>query len=331
MPLSALIANETVFAFNFSSEDWQDLRSKTDEIQFPCCNARVVLKRSPLGTKFFAHARKGKCATAPETPEHLLAKDIIARTAIECGWTAETEVKGPGWIADVMVSRGTVRLAFEVQLSRQSLENTKARQMRYATSGVRALWLMGQKDIPTPSKILPAFYMKKADNGFCVVVDRNPISQFSRQHCPLDEFVRSALGHRLIWRPEIGATVQLKWKVRWRRCENCNEWNKVPVDGKLGDILSIEPKQLLGKPDFLVNAFIPLALRQSHQIAALDFAGGIVYESCRCCGASLMDQRYLNGKVIDIPAFDVTLSAEIIDAINAPHAFDHWKIEEHCS
>jgi hypothetical protein len=328
MPLSALIANETVYAFNFSSKAWQDLRTKADEIRFPCCDARVVLKRSPLGTQFFAHTKKGKCATAPETAEHLQAKDIIARTAIEAGWSAETEVGGPDWIADVMVSRGSVKLAFEVQWSRQSLEDTEARQKRYAASGVRALWLMRQKDIPPPSKALPAFCLDKTDNGFRVVVDQNPISRFTRQHCSLDEFVRSALGRRLIWRPKTGKTIQLSWRARKRRCENCNDWNKVPIIGNLGDALTIEPKQLLGKPDFLINALIPVAIRKHHQIAALDFSGEIVYQSCRCCGASLMDQRYLHGKVIVIPAFDVVLSTSIIDSINESHAFDYWRIAD---
>ena len=127
-----------------------------------------------------------------------------------------------------------------------------------------------------------------------------------------------------------GKIVPLAWRARRRTCEICNTWNQVPIIGKLGGGLSIEHKDLLGKPDFLIDALLPATIRQRHQIAKLDYGGGIVYASCRRCGASLMDQRYLYGKVIEIPVFSVTLSTDILDAIDAPYAFDYWQIEDSC-
>lgn len=132
MPLSALLASEPIYAFNFPPDAWKELRSRASELRFPCCDAGVVLKRSHIGTQFFAHARKGVCVTGPESMAHLQAKDAIARAAIAAGWKAETEVRGRSpagedWVADVQVTRGNVKLAFEVQLTRQSEEVNVAR------------------------------------------------------------------------------------------------------------------------------------------------------------------------------------------------------------
>jgi hypothetical protein len=331
MPLSSILADEPIYAFNYLPEDWQLLRARASQLRFPCCDAGVVLKRSHIGTQFFAHARKGVCVTGPETMDHLQAKDAIARAAIAAGWKAESEVMGTTpagerWTADVMVTRGSVKLAFEVQLARQSEEVTRARQARYEASGVRALWLMRQKDIPMASKALPAFLLQKTVDGFCVAVDWDPFFHFANQRYSLGRFVQGALGRQLIWRPLAGKAVPLTWRVRRRTCEVCNAWNQIPMRGSLRESTSIVPQQLLGKPDFLIDALLPTDFQRRYQIAKLDFAGEIVYESCRHCSASLMDLRYLYGKELDLPACHVTLSNEIIDAIGDRRAFDCWRI-----
>ena len=48
-------------------------------------------KVSSLGTRFFAHRSRGACQTAPESPEHLKAKFVIAQSARAVGWRASTE------------------------------------------------------------------------------------------------------------------------------------------------------------------------------------------------------------------------------------------------
>lgn len=331
MPLSALLVSEPIYAFNFRPDAWQKLRERASELRFPCCDAGVVLKRSRIGTQFFAHARKGACITGPESIEHLQAKDAIARAAIAAGWKAETEVRGRSpagddWIADVLVTRGSVKLAFEVQWARQATEVTQIRQARYETSGVRALWLMRQKDIPKPSKALPAFLIERTDNGFCIAVDWDPIFQVAKHRYPLDRFVQGALGRQLVWRPMTGKKVALTWRVRRRSCEVCSTWNQIPLVGRLGAITSITPNQLLGKPDVLIETLLPADIRRRHQIAKLYFDGAIAYESCRRCGASLMDLRYLYGKMLDLPAYGITLSSEVLDALDDRQAFDWWGV-----
>jgi competence CoiA-like predicted nuclease len=98
-------------------------------------------------TRYPAHARSRECITAPETAEHLLAKDIIAKAVLAAGWEAKTECAGQSfgnedWIADVMAIKDRKRIAIEVQWSRQDREVTKLRQERYMRSGVTGLWLV---------------------------------------------------------------------------------------------------------------------------------------------------------------------------------------------
>jgi competence CoiA-like predicted nuclease len=112
----------------------------------------VVLKRSSLGTHFFAHQRTGACNTEPESREHLLAKETTARAALSVGWNATTESRDPAeppaWIADVLCTRAKkpAKIAFEIQWTRQTHAETERRQTAYASAGVRGLWLMRQRN-----------------------------------------------------------------------------------------------------------------------------------------------------------------------------------------
>src|SRR6266852_5866783 len=100
-----------------------------------------------LGTRFFAHKSRAGCQTAPESPAHLQAKFIIAESATAAGWQASTEESGIDpdgnpWIADVLCTRRKTKVAFEVQLAAQSLDEIRARQEQYRQSGIRCLWLI---------------------------------------------------------------------------------------------------------------------------------------------------------------------------------------------
>lgn len=61
------------------------------DLRMPCCGAAVVLRTSPLGTRHFAHARRGPCTSAPETAEHLLAKRVVVEGIKRTEWIAKIE------------------------------------------------------------------------------------------------------------------------------------------------------------------------------------------------------------------------------------------------
>lgn len=329
MPLSSILADEPIYAFNYSPEAWQELRAQASELRFPCCDASVILKRSHIGTQFFAHARKGACVSGPESMDHLQAKDAIARAAIAAGWIAETEAKGTTpagerWTADVMVTRGTVKLAFEVQLARQSLEETQARQERYAASGVRCLWLMRQRDIPMASKALPAFLLQKTDDGFCVAVQWDAYFSVAGQRYSLERFVTGALNRQLVWRPMEGATVPVNWRV-WRRpCRVCKTWNALPTSGRVNQSIVIDVQKASKKHPALFDLLLPDAERRRNQIAKLATGGVLLWASCRNCGADLMDPREQYGVYRDLPEFSVTITKEMLDALDSPYETEVW-------
>lgn len=187
MPLACRDGDKTLYAFRFSREGWADLKRDRARLRMGCCDAGAVLKCSKYGTQFFAHARRGDCTTAPESAEHLLTKDVIARAIEAAGWTAYVEHRHPAgdWIADVLAERDGRRIAFEVQLSHQTIEETQQRHERYLADGIACVWLMRA---PSGSSISTAPI-------FCVDVDDGaPVMTPSMQ--PLSAFVTAVLHGR---------------------------------------------------------------------------------------------------------------------------------------
>ncbi|MBK9340609.1 MAG: hypothetical protein IPN04_08360 [Rhodoferax sp.] len=130
-----------------------------------CCGSRVVLKKSSLGTQFFAHSKKGVCITAPESVEHLFAKSQVATSLIGTDWSARTEVTGKSpmgeqWIADVLLNAGSKKVAIEIQWSPQDQEETQRRQKRYKDSGIRGLWLFRKPTNLLSEKHTPTFLLE---------------------------------------------------------------------------------------------------------------------------------------------------------------------------
>jgi hypothetical protein len=219
MPLRCLSDNADILAFEVSPEEWEDLRkenSQNHHLRMPCCDSRVVLKTSRLGTQFFSHARKGECSSAPETPEHLLAKSIVAGAAKRAGWSVTTEYRGTtpegeAWVADVYVTKGNAKIALEIQWSPQNEETTRYRQERYRKSGVRALWLMRQPNILI-EEATPTFHLALNEETKTFVVRLpNPANYrqeyltsknkgdpyYWSQSLPLEVFIQGALSKRM--------------------------------------------------------------------------------------------------------------------------------------
>jgi hypothetical protein len=246
MPLKCLSPHGEEYAFRHTGESWAELKAANaakQHLKMSCCGGRAVLKRSNRGTQFFAHARRGPCTTAPESVQHLLAKDIIARSAEAMGWVANSEQRGKtphgkDWIADVFCRNPSVNnaVAFEVQWSPQDSEETQLRQATYKESGVRGLWLMRQARIPI-SQQTPAFQLSientmeaplvRLPSGTYmeILINRNTAANPGNwsQCIPLDEFVRGALTKRLIFAPALNATVPIRVHAAESGCWKCTK------------------------------------------------------------------------------------------------------------
>ena len=169
MPLRAVIDTGHIHAFDFDASRWAELKKtyRSVGLRIPCCGSSAVPKTSFLGNNFFAHSRKGECTTAPESAEHLYCKRLIAQAAQSAGWTVTTERPGASptgeeWVADVFCEKGKAQIAFEVQMSPQTHEETIRRQLRYKASKVRGAWFYASNIRPGTvvfDKDTPAFVL----------------------------------------------------------------------------------------------------------------------------------------------------------------------------
>lgn len=164
MPLVALVDGDRKVSSLLSDDGWAALKKDVQAKRIPLtlrCGQPGHLRSTRKGTRFFAHnpGSGHECDSTGETQQHLRAKDIIVRAAVAAGWDAEPEVRGDGWIADVLATRGNVRIAFEVQWSSQSDADFEHRQSRYQRDGVRGAWFVRHaSSIPSvPSADLPIF------------------------------------------------------------------------------------------------------------------------------------------------------------------------------
>jgi hypothetical protein len=147
---------------------------------------------------------------------HLRVKEAIAKAARVAGWVAETEARGVEygggevWTADVLATRRTASVAFEVQLSAQTWAETIERQRRYRQSGVRGLWLFANKSYDVCEEI-SAFPIRATDqpDPFELRITPPAIPPAPGMHpvrerwVPLSDFIVGALTGRLHWAPAL--------------------------------------------------------------------------------------------------------------------------------
>lgn len=201
MPIRAASDRGDIHAFALSEEQWSEVKAtyRSLNLHMPCCGVPAVPKTSTRGTFFFAHARRGECNTADESPEHLYCKSLIAKAAQDAGWTVTTErpgvsPDGEAWVADVFCEKGNAKVALEVQMSPQADEETLRRQLRYQRSGVRCAWFFGVKarrETICFERDTPAFSLCNFVAGELPVMEMFEAS--------LPDFVTALLEKRVVW------------------------------------------------------------------------------------------------------------------------------------
>lgn len=156
-------------AWMMLSAEWEALKAsyRSRGLTANCCGCAVVPVTSRTGWQFFRH--KAAACSARESPQHLIAKTMVARAAAALGLDVTTEARlhGGAIIADVLVRHPSWTAAVEVQLSRIPLAVIEDRQERYEAAGIRCAWLAGY-DVPGhhPRQDLPLFRLARpAANG----------------------------------------------------------------------------------------------------------------------------------------------------------------------
>lgn len=203
MPLRAYINDQEIISIDLSDDEWTklkaDIKNKKSVLTLPCCEQEGYLRISSKGLKHFVHSKSAcPCDWKPESAEHLKAKIAIIEACRENGWEAIPEFSEKDWRADVLAVQGQKRIAFEIQWSRQSYEETKYRQERYKDSNVRGCWFfrIAPKEMLDYSKSLvadkdiPAFKIFKDEHS-------DIIAQVGQRQMPLKALVAGLLNRKL--------------------------------------------------------------------------------------------------------------------------------------
>jgi len=234
MSIRARLNNKNTHTFDYDNEQWLNLKKnhKKFDLVMPCCNSHAVPKTSKLNTKFFAHSKKGECSTAPESSEHIYLKTLISEIAIENDWEVTTEKQGKTpsgevWIADVYCTKGSSKLAFEVQWSTQTSAEFTRRTKKYTESDVRVLWLYRVKSnktyrimesIPYDS-LTPVFVFKEQPE-----LKESSMLQFN---VTIKDFISGAFKGHLKWLPLPAEKTTVKIKPKLINCWKCKKQIKV--------------------------------------------------------------------------------------------------------
>jgi hypothetical protein len=246
MPLRCLDASgQSIHSFDLSEEAWSALAAENRaarHLRMVCCRSPVVLKRSRLGTRFFAHKSAGACTAAPETELHLRLKQMAVAAARANGWEAMTEAvgstpDGEPWRADVLATRGRHKVAIEVQWSQQTTEETLLRQERYRRSGIRCVWLLRHGDFPITHELPAARIVEHADRPLAAAIPIRPRSpsQFmddgdpSNQHVPMPDFLDAVFGRRFRFGLQTDMPATLSVLGGYTGCwhTNCRERTRI--------------------------------------------------------------------------------------------------------
>lgn len=281
-------SGKSIHAFEFAPQEWQSLSVKNAlerHLRAPCCQAEIILRRSKLGTQHFVHRFRGACTSAPESEDHRQVKQVIVEAARANGWLAEAEIDGLSadrepWRADVLLSKGAARIAIEVQWSKQSQEETARRQSRYASSGVRGLWLFRQSRFHA-SKDIPAVRVSGAPlDGYEVFVPTGA----GEQALPLASFITAALNRQYMFGLPLGAPADVEIRCGNLDCWKCGAETRIitGLDISIGPhTLSATIPDLSGCPD--------LVRRTLQAIPAQASLGRITHRDSRDSGS-----RYLS-------------------------------------
>lgn len=340
MPLGALLDGNKVQSFDFDTESWHELKRtySSRTLLTTCCDQPAVPYTSQLGTFYFAHKRRGECATDAETAEHLLAKIEIAKAVRAARWDVATEVRGQtpdgqAWIADVLASRGTKTVAFEIQWSGQTHERTRERQGLYKASGVRGAWLrrVSSSVRDRRGKLLE----EEATPEFAIRLDSRTRSfRVPRFDIDLKAFVHGMVSGRLEWwGPSDGSKVDAYLLVGQVRCPRCSRYVHVatglrvssPQFGHLEDIY------VSSDADSRTNKIMAYMLRTQERLNEVGIGAfqrqqrqrdKPYVSSCRFCATELSrDVIFRQGVKPEVSSLVVTL----VLGTDLDNAYREWR------
>jgi hypothetical protein len=139
------------------------------------------------------------------------------------GINAKQEYSGKGWRADVFIQSDTRPIAFEIQLSPQSLSKTLLRQSKYIRDEIIGCWLF-ENPIPKLNEErpdLPVFYVEDNDNSDLMV------NLGTRRKIDLQTFLENFISNKIQFRHIANTNPIQNIKIVFYEmtCWKCKELN----------------------------------------------------------------------------------------------------------
>ncbi len=232
MPLRAFLNNEEILSIDYNSQEWSDLKFKikneNSSITLPCCKQTGFLRTSSKGLNHFVHYKNKSiiCDWQNETPQHLKSKIEIIKACKKNGWQAIPEFSQNDWRADVLAIKKSAKIAFEVQWSKQTFEETRLRQENFKKDGVKGCWFfrifptefMFDNTVTKAFKDLPIFKIFENQQGE-IIVSLNSTEK------GIFEFVDDLLNRRLKYCEHLRSNPENEFEISFyeRECPNCKE------------------------------------------------------------------------------------------------------------
>lgn len=180
----------------------------------------------------------------------------------------------------MLLTKGRVRIAIEVQWSKQSQEETARRQSRYASSGVRGLWLFRQSRFDSSEEIPAVRISGNPLDGYDVFIPTGA----GEQALPLSSFISAALNRKYQFGLPLGAPADVEVRCGNLDCWKCGAETRIIT----GLDISIGPHKLSATiPD--LGSCPDLVQRTLQAIPAQASLGRITHRDSREAGS-----RYLS-------------------------------------
>lgn len=180
------------------------------------------------------------------TGKHFRIQMAIISVCKNLGIEAIPEYRGKGWRSDVYVPNNGKPIAFEVQLSAQSLVKTIERQSKYIRDGITGCWLF-ENPLPKLKEErldLPVFYVEDNNDSNLMVnlLDRRKVEL----HIFLENFIANNIQFKSIAKTSALQTVKLVfYKMECWKCKTLNHLFYVETPFYSSCNVKIKPEEAL--------------------------------------------------------------------------------------
>lgn len=148
MGFKAIKEEQEYLSFQIEAPLWSNLKKDKQfksNLYMSCCKTKAIMKNSSLGLQYFAHHKKGECIHEGESMKHMILKKELYETLLNNNYKVEIEKQllfdNYTVRPDVYLQIDDINIAFEIQVTSQSIEQMLYRSKKYNDNGIYVIWL----------------------------------------------------------------------------------------------------------------------------------------------------------------------------------------------